>query len=169
MAADPNYDPTEFHLVFNNWLARTGLSQMAAGHTIGVSQGIVNRWMKPRGNLYLVQPSVEALEKLAPHINIPIFELKRMCGRLSPVEIASLSKRPGKDAPQDRDIRLESLFNEIRAEWPELDEPSREHGMDISRVGFKLHRPKARRSRRNSTGPDQPEPRRTLLTVTSTA
>lgn len=160
MAADPNYDPAEFQAVLHDWLDRTGMSQMSAAHTIGVSQGIVNRWLKPRSDSYLVQPDVSSLEKLAPHIHIPLLELKRMCGRLSPSELGMKITRPR------RDMRLEAFINDIEAKWPDLDEPERQHGLDIGRVGFKLHeRRRKPRGRADGTPPPDDPARPKVLTA----
>ncbi len=156
MAADPNYDPAEFQKVFTDWLHRTGMSQMTAAHTIGVSQGIVNRWLKPYGDFYLVQPEVGSLEKLAPHIHISLYDLKRMCHRLQPSEINAPSGPP-------RDMRLEALINDIYAKWPDLDEPEREHGSDVARVGFKIHQ-RSRKPRRSRPRADD-SPRILVLTA----
>jgi len=148
MAADPSYDPTEFQEVLRAWMDRNGLSQMAAGQTIGISQGIINRWLKPPGDPYLVQPTVDSLEKLTPHLRVPLVQLKRMTNNLSAADLELLTAVKA-DRPNNR---LEALLSDIRAAWSELEqsEPPQvlEQAEDVTRAAWRLHHNRSRRSRK---------------------
>lgn len=162
MAASPEYDPTEFQSVLRAWMERHGFSQMAAGQTVGISQGIINRWLKPPGDPYLVQPTIDSLEKIAPHVRIPMLELKRMTNNLTPADRQLLTAGPP-DSPLDH--RLESLLNELRAQWHVLGDEDKQQAEDVTRVAFRLHHARTRKSRQSRTekGPDDSPRRRQLM------
>ena len=150
MAADPTYDPTQFQAVLRDWMERNGYSQMAAAQTAGITQGVINRWLKPRGDPYLVKPTVESLEKLAPYLSgVTLFELKAMTGNLSPIE----RERAGLqgDHVKPKNHRLAALLEDIEARWDELEESPDElqKNEDVTRVLWGLHHGRTRRSRKN--------------------
>lgn len=157
--ADPNYDPTEFQKTLRAWMARHGLSQMAAANETGISQGVINRWLKPRGDVYLVQPTIDTLERLAPHMSgVTLLDLKRMTGNLSPTDREKVSNKP-------LDYQLSALLNDIKTRWEEIDQQERDLGEDVTRSVFKLHHGRTRRPRGN--GPPKPkgDPDSNLLMV----
>ena len=144
MAADPTYDPTEFQDALRDWMRRKGLSQSSAGYTIGLSPGIINRWLKPRDDQYFVQPTIDSLEKLAPHIGIPLVRLKEMTGNLTP-EQAELAKAQAKRLPDHNGF--EALVSDIRSQWPDLDPADREVVKDVTRRLLGMHHARSRKPR----------------------
>lgn len=169
MAADPNYDPTEFQDVLRAWMDRNGLSQMAAANTIQMSQGVLNRWLKPKDDPYLVQPDVRSLERLEPHIRVPLIELKRMTGRLSPADLGlveALGRGP-------RNHRLEAFLADLRAQWQVLQQEERpdvlQQAEDSARVAFRLHHNRGRKPRqKKGTEDDSASSLRRLLILDET-
>ena len=156
MAAPSDYDPAEFQEVLRAWMTRNGLSQMAAGQVVGISQGVINRWLKPRGDPYLVQPTVDSLEKLEPYLRVPLIQLKRMTNNLAMADL-DLLNAVNATRPNNR---LEALLNDLRAAWSELeqDEPQAlDHNEDVTRVLWGLHHNRTRRQRKPRTaGEDSP-------------
>lgn len=160
MAADPRYDPTEFQGLLRDWMERNGLSQMAAAQTIGMSQGVLNRWLKPKDDPYLVQPDVRSLERLVPILRVPAIELKRMTNRLSPADLGLLDAV--KTGP--RNNRMEAFFAELRAQWEVLEKEQPpivlQQAEEVTRTAFRLQRHQSGRQRQKDkkAGEDSPRP-----------
>lgn len=154
MAADPAYDPTEFQEVLRAWMERNDYSQMSASHVIGVSQGIINRWLKPRGDPYLVQPDVGALEKFAAvkNLGVDIMQLKRMTNRLSPADLAVLTKLTP-NGPPDHD--LEGLVKDIRESWSQIEPDERFHRATVTRALWDVHHGRGRGAQRRRQSPPE--------------
>lgn len=153
MPSDPDYDPTEFQDVLRDWMRRHGLSQMAAAQTVGISQGVLNRWLKPQGDSYLVKPTPDSLKKLQPHLGVPLIQLQRMTGNLSEADLEVLTKIKG-TKPNNR---LEAFISDIRAAWGPMEaaEPEAlERAVDASRVMFNLHHGNARGKRARKSEPN---------------
>lgn len=143
MAADPAYHPEEFQEMLRAHLRRHGLSQMALGNLTGVSQGTINRWLKPYGDPYLVQPTVDTLQRLAPHLHgVTLTDLKRMTNNLSPAEATR--------APAPRDQRHAALADELAQNWKDLDDKDRSFIESVVHSVIDMHHNKTRRPRPKS-------------------
>lgn len=130
-----------------------GFSEMAAAQTIGVSQGIVNRWLRPADDPLLAQPSVDSLERIAPKLGVELVRLKEMTGRLSPADLAILNKVD----PTPRDPRFESFVKDLWERWRMYDdEDERQHAEDVARVGFRMHgHSRTRKPRSEKSSPNK--------------
>jgi transcriptional regulator with XRE-family HTH domain len=163
MAAPADYDPTEFQEVLRAWMDRNGLSQMGAGHLIGISQGVLNRWLKPKGDDYLVKPTPESLKRLEPHLRVPLIQLKRMTDNLSAADLELLNAVQG----TKRNNRLESLLSDIRAQWSALEQNAPgelQQAEAVTRAAFRLHHGRSRKPREGRSDDTDISPSRMLLT-----
>lgn len=137
----------EFQATVRAWLTRTGLSEKAAADTCGFSQSVINRWLTDDPN-YLVQPTVDTLEKLSPKIGITVDELSRQAGRRNdPVPAAA------------KPVELQMFLRDVEAGWwasPEHERPIRS---EVARAAWPTQHSRRgtnRRVRGNDARLDQP-------------